>query len=108
MTGINLNHVVSPVGQYIKFNPVPPIVRQIHPKASKHFDDDLAAFERDEELCKSPSPMKEPKKMFKPLPMAQYKSSRVALEQQVPSSESEAKPLPKFGLEETVQARVWK
>lgn len=45
--------------------------------------------------------------MFKPLPMANYKSSRVAFDQQVPpTSESENKALPKFGLEETVQARV--
>ena len=85
-SAVDLNKIVSPVGQYIRSNPVPPIVRQIRPKVTKHFDDDLAAFERDEELCRSTPPSKnsdlsEKKRMFKPLPVAEYKSSKVALEQ---------------------------
>ena len=64
-SGIDMDKVVSPVGQYIRSNPVPPIIRQIRPKATKHFDDDLAAFERDEELCKSPPSLQE-KRLFKP------------------------------------------
>ena len=103
--------VVSPVGQYIRSNPVPPIVRQIRPKATKHFDDDLAAFERDEELCNKqpilPMTMEGNKRQFKPLPMAEYKSSKVALEQKMPSATDEFKSLPKvFGIAPSVEAKV--
>ena len=101
--------VVSPVGQYIRNNPVPPIVRQIRPKATRHFDDDLAAFERDEELCnKQPTlPLEGNKRQFKPLPMAEYKSSKVALEQKMPSATDEFKSLPKvFGIAPSVEAKV--
>ena len=110
-SAVDLNKIVSPVGQYIRSNPVPPIVRQIRPKVTKHFDDDLAAFERDEELCRSTPPSKnsdlsEKKRMFKPLPVAEYKSSKVALEQKVQGSE-EMKSLPKvFGMNPSVEAKV--
>jgi hypothetical protein len=99
----NFDKIVSPVGQYIRATPVPPIVRQIRPKASRHFDDELAAFERDEEALRTPE--SEKKRMFKPLPMAEYKTSRIAFEQQIPSSDM--KQLPKaFGIENTVEATV--
>ena len=57
-SSVDLNKVISPVGQYIRSNPVPPIMRQIRPKNIKGLDDDLAAFERDEEMCKSSPPEK--------------------------------------------------
>ena len=103
---IDFNKIVSPVGQYIRSNPVPPIIRHVRPKATKDLDDELAAFERDEELCvKSPSPEK--KRLFKPIPMAEYKSSKVAFEEPVSSGGENFKTLPpKFGMEPTVQATV--
>ena len=139
-SSVDLNKVISPVGQYIRSNPVPPIMRQIRPKNIKgilillfskveHFhgifykfrpgfnfyfikglDDDLAAFERDEEMCKSsPSEKIEKKRMFKPIPRAEYTSSRVAFEQPVssPNNGNEMATLPKvFGMAPTVQATV--
>lgn len=102
----NRDKIISPVGQYIRSHPVPPIVRQIRPKTTKHFDDDLAAFERDELRCQTPT--EEKKRMFKPLPMAEYKSSKVALEQRVQNDkENDMKALPKvFGITPTVEAKV--
>ena len=91
----------------------PQVIRQIRPKATKHFDDDLAAFERDEETCSNQQPMlsqsegRVKKRQFKPLPMAAYKPSKVAFEQNVPSAKDEFKPLPKvFGMGPTVEAKV--
>ena len=82
-------------------------------KATKHFDDDLAAFERDEETCSNQQPIlsqsegRVKKRQFKPLPMAAYKPSKVAFEQNVPSAKDEFKPLPKvFGMGPTVEAKV--
>ena len=46
------------------------------------------------------------KRQFKPLPMATYKSSKVAFEQQIPSTQDELKPLPTFGIAPTVEAKV--
>lgn len=104
-SNIDLNKVISPVGQYIRSNPAPPLVRQIRPKATKHFDDELAAFEREEQFCHQEEVEK--KRMFQPLPMKEYKSSRVALEQPVHSGKDEPKPLPKvFGVSPTVEAKV--
>ena len=91
----------------------PQVIRQIRPKATKHFDDDLAAFERDEETCSNQQPVlsqsegRVKKRQFKPLPMAAYKPSKVAFEQNVPSAKDEFKPLPKvFGMGPTVEAKV--
>ena len=91
----------------------PQVIRQIRPKATKHFDDDLAAFERDEETCSNQQPIlsqsegRVKKRQFKPLPMAAYKPSKVAFEQNVPSAKDEFKPLPKvFGMGPTVEAKV--
>ena len=91
----------------------PQVIRQIRPKATKHFDDDLAAFERDEETCVNQQPIlsqsegRVKKRQFKPLPMAAYKPSKVAFEQNVPSAKDEFKPLPKvFGMGPTVEAKV--
>ena len=91
----------------------PQVIRQIKPKATKHFDDDLAAFERDEETCSNQQPIlsqsegRVKKRQFKPLPMAAYKPSKVAFEQNVPSAKDEFKPLPKvFGMGPTVEAKV--
>jgi len=112
-SSVDVGKVISPVGQYIRSNPVPPIVRQIRPKTTKRFDDDLAAFERDEELCnnqQSVTPQikktETNKRQFKPLPMATYKSSKVAFEQQIPSTQDEMKPLPTFGIAPTVEAKI--
>ena len=112
-SSVDVRKVNSPVGQYIRSNPVPPIVRQIRPKTTKHFDDDLAAFERDEEIinnqqCLIPQieKTKTTKRQFKPLPMATYKSSKVAFEQQMPSAQDELKPLPTFGIAPTVEAKI--
>ena len=81
-------------------------MRQIRPKATRHFDDDLAAFEREEELLRTPESEKK-KRMFKPLPMAKYQTSKVALEQQVTSPNRALKALPKvFGIEPSVEAKV--
>ena len=105
-SSIDLNKIVSPVGQYIRSNPVPPIVRQIRPKITKNIDDELAMFERDEELCRN-TPTPEKKRMFKPLPMAEYRSSKVALEQKMPSTSSDVQSLPKvFGVSPSVEAKV--
>ena len=103
---LDLNKIVSPVGQYIRSNPAPPIMRQIRPKTTKHFDDDLAAFERKEELLRTPPESEKKKRLFKPLPMAEYKSSRVALEQRVTSPREPMKALPKFGITPSVEAKV--
>ena len=108
-SSVDLNKVISPVGQYIRSNPVPPIMRQIRPKNIKRLDDDLAAFERDEEMCKTSPAEKEKKRMFKPIPRAEYTSSRVAFEQPVssPNNGDEMATLPKvFGMAPTVQATV--
>ena len=41
-SNVDLGKVISPVGQYIRSNPgQPQLIRQIKPKATKHFDDDL-------------------------------------------------------------------
>ena len=110
ISNIDFDKIVSPVGQYIRNNPVPPIVRQIRPKATRHFDDDLAAFEREEELLrKTPNtktPNSEKKRMFKPLPMAEYRSSKVAIEQQMPSSGAGKSLSKAFGITPTVEAKV--
>ena len=113
-SNVDLGKVISPVGQYIRSNPgQPQVIRQIRPKATKHFDDDLAAFERDEETCSNQQPIlsqsegRVKKRQFKPLPMAAYKPSKVAFEQNVPSAKDEFKPLPKvFGMGPTVEAKV--
>ena len=82
-------------------------MRQIRPKTTKHFDDDLAAFEREEELLRTSPESEKKKRLFKPLPMAEYKSSRVALEQRVTSpSSGPMKALPKFGMTPSVEAKV--
>ena len=104
-SNIDFDKIVSPVGQYIRNNPVPPIVRQIRPKATRHFDDDLAAFEREEELLRK-TPNSEKKRMFKPLPMAEYRSSKVAIEQQMPSSGAGKSLSKAFGITPTVEAKV--
>merc|ERR1719219_2159885 len=93
-SNLDLGKVVSPVGQYIKSNPLPPIVRQIRPKVAKV--QDLADFVTEQ-------PIQEKKRYFKPLPMAEYRSSRVALEQQIPSKDDDMKALPKvFGMAPSV------
>ena len=95
------------MGAYIRSNPAPPIMRQIRPKATKHFDDDLAAFEREEELLRTPESEKK-KRMFKPLPIANYESSKVATLERVTSpNHQKMKALPKvFGITPSVEAKV--
>ena len=104
---VDLNKIISPVGAYIRSNPAPPIMRQIRPKATKHFDDDLAAFEREEELLRTPESEKK-KRMFKPLPMANYEASKVATLERVTSpNHQKLKALPKvFGITPSVEAKV--
>merc|ERR1739848_365353 len=93
---VDLAKVVSPVGQYIKSNPLPPIVRQIRPKTAK--DEDMTDFETERPIVME-------KRMFKPLPFANYRSSSVALEQQMPSKHDDMKALPKaFGMAPSVEA----
>ena len=130
-SNVDRGQVVSPVGQYIRNNPAP-IVRQIHPKATRNFEEDLALLDRGDE-DKTPfkrlfkplpftkasrdlvedSPVSDEdrstpvKRLFKPLPMAEYKSSRVALEQQMPSRDDHMRALPKvFGITPSVEAKV--
>ena len=105
-SNVDLNKIVSPVAQYIRSNPAPPIMRQIRPKVTRHFDDDLAAFEREEELLRTPESEKK-KRLFRPLPAAEYQTSQVALQQQVTSPNQHLKALPKvFGVHPTVEAKV--
>lgn len=81
-------------------------MRQIRPKVTRHFDDDLAAFEREEELLRTPESEKK-KRLFRPLPAAEYQTSQVALQQQVTSPNQHLKALPKvFGVHPTVEAKV--
>lgn len=106
-SGLDLNKIVSPVGQYIRANPVPPIMRQIRAKPTRHFDDELRAFELEEE--EKENKIEPPKRIFPPLPFVDYKSSRMALEQELQGNVEPPKLLPKaFGTTNTVEAIVVK
>ena len=88
-------------------------MRQIRPKMTRHFDEDLAAFEREEELLRTPpgpeNCSEKKKRLFRPLPAAEYQTSQVALQQQVTSPNQHLKALPKvFGVQPTVEAKVYK
>ncbi len=110
---VDMQKIISPVAQYIRSNPVPPLVHQIRPKATKHFEDEVEM--QQERLDMRTPPVESEangtpgfKRMFAPLPVADYRSSRVALEQQLPT-EAEPKLLPKaFGTTNTVEAKVYK
>ena len=97
---INLKNIVSPVGQYIRSNNTPQIMRNIRPKHSRFLEEELKDAE---EADFQPKP--EPK-YFAPLPEARYHSTKVALEQKL-LPEVSHKELPKsFGTVNTVQAVV--
>ncbi len=108
---VDLNQIISPVGQYIRGNPAPPLVRQIRPKTVKHFDEEVELESGSPQdahgvNAAGTSGTTERKRLFAPLPMADYKSSEVMLEQQMPAG-SEPKALPKaFGTANTVEAKV--
>jgi len=109
-SNVDLTKIVSPVAQYIRSNQTP-IMRQIRPKMTRHFDEDLAAFEREEELLRTPpgpeNCSEKKKRLFRPLPAAEYQTSQVALQQQVTSPNQHLKALPKvFGVQPTVEAKV--
>ena len=101
--GIDMKNIVSPVSQYIRANPAPPLMRKIKPKASRFLEEELKVQEDEEE---KKTPVVEPQRYFAPLPERQYYSTKVALEQRV-APDVEHKELPKaFGTANTVQAVV--
>ena len=101
-----MDKVISPVAQYINANPVPPTVKQIRPKVSKFLDFEFEGISL-EENKPSPAGVNHPKKkIFQPLPAAQYRPSKMSVKIPVAPDETH-KELPKaFGIVNAVQATV--
>ena len=101
-----MDKIVSPISQYINANPVPPTMKQIRPKTSKFLDFEIQEAVSDQNTP-SPKTVQATKKIFAPLPVANYCPSKVSV--QIPvAPDNEPKELPRaFGVTNTVQAKVW-
>eukprot|EP00095_Tigriopus_kingsejongensis_P012052 maker-scaffold90_size386344-snap-gene-2.25 protein:Tk12052 transcript:maker-scaffold90_size386344-snap-gene-2.25-mRNA-1 annotation:"pancreas duodenum homeobox protein 1-like" len=101
---IDMRKIVSPVGQYIKRHPVPPLQRQIKPmiksnqKAIEEAMEDAASHKAD--------PERDTEGRFAALPEAVYKSSRIALEKELPEGAKWGELPKSFGKFEDVEAMV--
>ena len=100
-----MDKIVSPISQYINANPVPPTMKHIRPKTSKFLDFEIQDAVNHQN-SPSPKTSQAAKKIFAPLPAANYCSSKVAV--QIPvAPDTELKELPRaFGVTNTVQAKV--
>ena len=103
---IDMQKIISPVSQYINANPVPPTVKHIRPKVSKFLDSEIDEA-LSEETKPSPAGASSPKKkIFPPLPAAQYCSSKLSVVIPV-APDDIPKELPKaFGVVNSVQGTV--
>ncbi|XP_059096367.1 uncharacterized protein LOC131890929 isoform X2 [Tigriopus californicus] len=113
-SSIDMRKIVSPVGEYIKRHPVPPIQRQIKPLVRSNQRAIARAIAAEAEAGNHQSPMdQEPMdrqpmdRQFASLPEAVYKSSRIALEKRVADGVRPGMELPKsFGKVDDVEAMV--
>ena len=101
-----MQKIISPVSQYINANPVPPTVKTFRPKVSKFLDSEIDEA-LSEETKPSPAGASSPKKkIFPPLPAAQYCSSKLSVVIPV-APDDIPKELPKaFGIVNSVQGTV--
>lgn len=104
-SSIDMRKIVSPVGEYIKRHPVPPIQRQIKPLVRSN-QRAIAQAIAEEASAGQPSPMPE-QRQYAALPEAVYRSARIALEKPVADGARPGIKLPKsFGKVEDVEALV--
>ncbi|XP_040578974.1 uncharacterized protein [Lepeophtheirus salmonis] len=82
-TGIDLSKVVSPVAQYIRSNPVPPLIRNIKP-SPYHAKQVISEVVKETQPLQ-PSCCRLNDKNFIPLPEANYKPSSLFTEQEIES-----------------------
>ncbi len=109
-SAINLDRVVSPVAQYIRRHPAPPLIRQVKPGINRAQADEAvaaAAAAEDENPAPSTGHRNEDDCCdFASLPEAVYRPSRVAVEKSK-GGPSTAPALPKsFGKVDNVEAVV--
>ncbi len=107
-SAIRMDRIVSPVAQYIKQHPVPPLIRQVKPGKNRHHDDEVVAA-----VCAAAAvddvahhdDERDGNHRFAALPEAVYRSSRVAVEKEMRGKK--AATLPKsFGKQDNVEAMV--
>ncbi len=110
-SAVDMDRVVSPVAQYIRQHPAPPLIRQVKPVRNRHQADEAVAA-----ACAAEDPPEEPERSppshhFAALPEAVYRPSRIAVEKELRGQAAERRrkeaTLPKaFGKVDSVEATV--